>query len=227
MRIRLLLISFVFLASSAMAKEKPVGHAILPCQRVFVTGHQIKAVQWADKHLFETTCMVPVANPSSATAVLVLEPAPGITPGYGAVPNEESETYWVDCYSSVDSVTCNDSDGRQETTTCYEDKWGGVVCKSYSGDLLGDIAALLKNAMLKNEAYAYLYATKTHALLWKYEYTDSKSFLTAGWRDELAYAGSCQGKFKSDPWHAAPRALDWRCERKKLPVDLLPETSRK
>jgi hypothetical protein len=164
-------LGLLLVPGGASAKGKHPGHGVIPCQRVFVVGNQIYAVQWADKNLFRHTCMAQQADPSRATAILVLEPVPGLVPDYTATP-EQSSDYWVDCSGYGGSITCEDSDGHEQTTDCYVDRWGVVECSSYSGpNPIEALAKALVNLATRNAAYAYLYDTKTHKLLWKYEGT--------------------------------------------------------
>jgi hypothetical protein len=212
----LLFLTFTsFLSVMVTAKEKDKGNYI-PCQKVFVTGNQSYSVQWANKSLFKKTCLAPQATPDQATAILDLEPIPGVG-GYPAyTPKEDTSNYWIDCHSAMlGGVTCEDSEGHQTTTTCSF-VGGYVSCSTYSGpDPITGLVHAFGEWLTRNGAYAYLYDAKTHELLWKYQGSWP-------WENELMFASSCVKKRRGGTWGTAggvPNGIS--CDEQKLPPDLL------
>lgn len=197
------------------AKEKDKGHFV-PCQKVFVTGNQPYSVQWANKNLFKRTCMAPQADPRQATAILDLEPIPGVSGAPNYTPKENTAGYWVDCHSAIlGGVTCEDSEGHQTTTTCsFVGEY--VSCSTYEGpDPVTALMRSLLDLLVRNSAYAYLYDAKTHELLWKYQGSWP-------WDNELMFDSACAKKRKRGTWGTSggvPNGLS--CDQEKLPADLL------
>jgi hypothetical protein len=205
----------VSIATTTVAKEKDKGNFI-PCQKVFVTGNQPYSVQWANKNLFKRTCLAPQADASQATAILDLEPIPGVSGAPNYTPKENTTGYWINCHSAIlGGVTCEDSEGHQTTTTC---SFGGgyVNCSTYEGpDPVTSAIRSLLNLLVRNSAYAYLYDAKTHELLWKYQGSWP-------WDTELMFDSACVKKRRGGTWgtHGGiPNGLS--CDEEKLPTDLL------
>jgi hypothetical protein len=197
----------------AKPDKKNASGNFLPCQRVFVAGSQTYAIKWANKNLFQKTCMAPVADPSLATAILVLRPQPTSDDSAGT---QDDANYWVNCSSFRGSIICNDSNGQTETTECYEDRFGGVDCSTYSGTMLSGFRDALEHAMTRNVANAYLYDAKTHKMIWKYEGTF--------WDAQLMWDSACAKKHRFGYWGPSSRGgvpNGMSCDAKKLPKELL------
>lgn len=205
----------VSIPGRTVAKDKDKGD-FLPCQRVFVTGNQAYAVQWANKNLFKHTCMAPQADAGQAKAILDLEPIPGLSGIPKYTPKENTAGYWVNCHSAtLGGVTCEDSEGHQTTTTCSF-VGGYVSCNSYEGpDPVTALMRSLIDLLVRNSAYAYLYDAKTHELLWKYQGTWP-------WDNQLMFDGACAKKRRRGTYGTSggvPNGLS--CDERRLPTDLL------
>ncbi len=206
----------VSIPTKAVAKEKDLGNFI-PCQKVFVTGNQPYSVQWANKNLFKHTCLAPQADASQATAILDLEPVPGVSGAPNYTPKENTTGYWIDCHSALlGGVTCADSEGHETTTTCSY-IGGYVSCDTYAGpDPVTALLRSLVDLLLRNVADAYLYDSKTHELLWKYQGNFP-------WESKLMFDSACAKKRRRGTWGSAgagvPAGIS--CDEKKLPTDLL------
>jgi len=215
-------IAFTLLSILLLVTFIPRAHAegnttpgTIPCARVFVTGDQLYAVQWANKNLFESACMAPQPTASTATYILELRSNPalvrsGLTSG---TISASTGNYSVNCYSIGDSTTCKDSSGTVYTTTCHVGRFG-VDCDTYNGVGMAEALVTLPiQILLRNSARAYLFDAKTNALVWKYD-SDSP------WDREFAYAGQCVKEKRAGVW-GVPDSQKSRCVESKLPVQLL------
>ena len=207
--------AFVSVPIRAMAKDKDKGDFI-PCQRVFVTGNQSYAVQWANRNLFKRTCLAPQADAGHATAILDLEPVPGVSGVPDYTPKEDTPGYWISCHSAIlGGETCEDSEGHETTTTCSLVA-GYVSCSSYDGpDPVTALMRSLVGLLLRNTAYAYLYDAKTHKLLWKYQGSWP-------WDSRLMFDSACAKKRRWGTYGTSggvPNGVS--CDEKKLPQNLL------
>ncbi len=207
---------FIVIPAAATAKEKDKG-SFIPCQKVFVTGNQSYSVQWANKNLFKRTCLAPQANANRATAILDLEPVPGVSGAPNYTPKENTDSYWIDCHSALlGGVTCADSEGHETTTSCSY-IGGYVSCDTYEGpDPATALFRSLVGLLLRNAAYAYLYDSKTHELLWKYQGNFP-------WDSKLMFDSECPKKRRPGTWGSAGAGVPagMSCDVKKLPNALL------
>lgn len=189
---------------------------VIPCARVFVTGDQLYAVQWANKNLFKSTCMAPQPSPVTAAYILELRSDPALVRSgltSGTIAPVAPENYSVRCYASGASTTCKDSNGVAYTTTCHGGRLG-VDCDTYNGVGMVEALAMLPiQILLRNSARAYLFDAKTNELLWKYDGNRP-------WDREFAYAGQCEKERRSGVW-GVPDSQKSRCVERKLPTQLL------
>jgi hypothetical protein len=153
-----------------------------PCVRkVFVTGHQVHAIAWANKHLAKETCMIPVDRIEDAEAILELEPDPKIIGPVIPQVKHSSDDFWVNCSSDSKGSYCSDSEGNLLETNCSYGRNREIVCSSYYGPnparAVGQVGyALMYKLFLQNVALAYVY-DRNHHLLWSF--TGRKPWETA------------------------------------------------
>lgn len=195
-----LLIAVLCVGASASAKENPKWR--VPCEKVFVTGTQKAAIAWALKgeglknRLYERTCQEPVPSPAQASAILDIEPDQNLVEANEEKAGIKRDTgdgsYFVTCSSSLSGYYCEDSDGYVLSASCV-----GQNCATYYGPdpLAQGLQALdqiLEKHLLATDAWAYLFSTKDHKLLWKYE--------GAGvWDFNLAKSSACRKNFGFGP----------------------------
>lgn len=167
----------------------------VPCQKVFVTGLQAHEIAWALKgeglqnNLYKKTCMQPVMDASKADAILDIEIDPqisGITEQ--RIRDREAavagENFWVSCSSDNRGSYCIDSTGYALETSCNE-----RGCSTYYGpDAVVTAMQLFGDALSawieRTSAWAYMFSTKDHALIWKYEGLGQ-------WHDDLTKYSQC------------------------------------
>lgn len=181
----------MLLATASAATARP---RTIPCERVFVTGTQTHEIAWAlqGDNLRRLTCMQPVRKPEEADAILDIEIDPktsGMTER--RIRDREdavaSGNYWVDCRSDARGGYCLDSSGYALETAC--DSRG---CSSYYGPsgptvALQAIGDALVSWSEQRSAWAYMFTSKGHELIWKYEGVGT-------WRDDLQAHAQCQHK---------------------------------
>lgn len=215
-------ITFTVLGILLFVSVMPRAHAddnttpgIIPCARVFVTGDQLYAVQWANKNLFKSACMAPQPTAATATYILELRSDPALVRGgltSGTIPAAPGN-YSVHCYSIGVSTTCKDSSGAAYTTTCHVGRFG-VECDTYNGVGMAEALAMLPfQILLRNSARPYLFDAKTNELVWKYDGNRP-------WDREFAYAGQCVKEKRAGVW-GVPDSQKSRCVETKLPTQLL------
>lgn len=161
----------LFAAVPAFAKHA----AKIPCQPVFVTGTQPFAIAWANKNLARDTdnCLVPVASPSAARAILVLRPDSRLTPP-AAPPNPQPTSFWATCASAGGSINCVDADGNVLDVNCWPGGGGGVSCASYYGPnpvvaVSRLLYALTERHLARTVALGVLYLRANRHVLWHFD----------------------------------------------------------
>lgn len=169
-------------------------------RRVYVTGTQTYSVAWAYEKLSTKTCMIPIATPEEAEAILVLEPD-----GTQPLSRIRTNSYSVTCRSTNGSVICTDSDGMESSTVCNHG-----TCSSYYGpsaySIVGDVGRAIVNHFLKNCAHAYLY-DKTGKMIWSY--TGAYP-----WEMKLAEAMNCRIGFVKTTYRHIPKENSDSCPLK-------------
>ena len=192
------LLLLLFLSHSLFAADVKYEGGCL--RKVFVTGRQVVAVAWANDNLATRTCLIPVATPEEAEAILVLEP------DGTRLSKSDSEAYSVNCYSRGGTARCVDSDGMELSTSCSS-RPGNVVCSSYYGpsmaSAVGEIGRALVNYALRNSANSYLY-NKAGKLI--YSYTGSFP-----WNTKLAEAMKCRTGFVHSTYRHIPKENSDSC----------------
>jgi hypothetical protein len=195
-------VTFTVLGVLLFASVMPRVHAddnttpgIIPCARLFVTGDQLYAVQWANKNLFKSACMAPQPTAETATYILELRSDPALVRSgltSGTIP-VAPDNFSVNCYSIGASTTCKDSSGAAYTTTCHVGRFG-VECDTYNGVGMAEALVMLPfQILLRNSARAYLFDATTNVLVWKYDGDRP-------WDREFAYAGQCVKEKRAGVW---------------------------
>lgn len=170
--------AILFLAFAVVGEAqaaKPASHKTwdVPCEKVFVTGTQLHEIAWAlrgdglDNNLYKRTCMQPVSDAKDADAILDIEIDPKLVPNVNR--NPDSAGYWVNCSSDARGSFCSDSAGYMLMTNC-----SARGCSSYYGPnpaivLTQAVGDALRQWAGSTAAWGYLFSTKDHHLIWKYQ----------------------------------------------------------
>jgi hypothetical protein len=181
-----LAIVFFGLALPMLPKNQP-DPDMLAIRKVYVTGHNVGQVEWADNKFPQNkgSCVKPVSTPEEADAILQIEPA--------FIENEAPVDYqsptWVSCTSSTHSTHCLDSSGYAMDTSCFADRRGNLTCtSSYGPDLGAAIISALQESARRSVVNVYLYSKDGKHLLWS-QIKGSTTFHT--WADALNKAVGC------------------------------------
>lgn len=192
-----LILLFAFVANSPVLGAQKKWD--IPCQKVLVTGSQAHEIAWAltgdglKNNLYKKTCMQPVSDASKADAILDIELDPKVSGNTEKRIDQRvqaresalvSGNFWVSCKSDMRGSYCIDSTGYSLETSCNESG-----CSTYYGpnptltlvQMIGDaITAWVE----RSAAWAYLFSTKDHTLIWKYEGVGQ-------WHDDLTKYSRC------------------------------------
>ncbi len=181
--------SATFLAALTVlaVPKKQVSPAMLAIRKVYITGHNIGQVEWANKNFPQNkgSCVKPVGTPEQANAILQIEPSFLDT----EPPANYQPPIWVTCTSSATSTHCVDSSGYAMDTSCSTDRAGNLTCtSSYGPDLATTIVDAFRQAARRSVIDVYLYSKDGKRLIWNQK---RSSTVLHVWAGELNKAVGC------------------------------------
>lgn len=186
-----------FLSVAAIPACAKTGPRI-PCQTIFVTGTQPYAIAWANKNLAKDTdnCLVPVASPSGAAAILLLRADPKLVVNAKAASPQPGPV-WASCASGAAGVHCFDSGGNVLDVDCWPAP-GGVSCTSYYGPnpavaIAQLLYALMARHLARTAALGVLYQRSSRRILWRFGGAGARNMFSVRgtWNGSIEASSAC------------------------------------